>query len=50
MARYRTCRLAVPFPTLGGFTLLAVVAGIGAAVIPARRASRLNVLEALHYE
>jgi len=27
-----------------------VLAGIGAAVMPARRASRLNVLDALHYE
>ena len=26
------------------------LAGIGAAILPARRASRLNVLEALHYE
>jgi putative ABC transport system permease protein len=42
--------LAVPVPTLAAFTLLAVAAGIGAAVFPARRASRLNVLEALHYE
>jgi ABC-type lipoprotein release transport system permease subunit len=25
-------------------------AGVGAAVMPARRASRLNVLEALQYE
>jgi putative ABC transport system permease protein len=40
----------VPVPTLAAFTLLAVIAGIGAAVMPARRASRLNVLDALHYE
>jgi putative ABC transport system permease protein len=32
------------------FVLLAVVAGIGAAVLPARRAARLNVLQALQYE
>jgi putative ABC transport system permease protein len=32
------------------FTLLSVIAGIGAAIMPARRASRLNVLDALHYE
>jgi ABC-type antimicrobial peptide transport system permease subunit len=31
-------------------TLVAVLAGIGAAIMPARRASRLNVLDALHYE
>ena len=42
--------LAIPVPTLAAFTLLAILAGIGAAVMPARRASRLNVLEALQYE
>ena len=31
-------------------SVLAVVAGIGAAVLPARRAARLNVLQALQYE
>ena len=41
---------SLPVPTLAAFTLVAVVAGIGAAIIPARRASRLNVLDALHYE
>jgi putative ABC transport system permease protein len=40
----------VPVPTLAAFTLLSVLAGIGAAIMPARRASRLNVLDALHYE
>ena len=40
----------IPVPTLAAFTLLAVVAGIGAAIMPARRASRLNVLDALQYE
>ncbi len=40
----------VPVQTLAAFTLLAVIAGIGAAIMPARRASRLNVLDALHYE
>jgi putative ABC transport system permease protein len=40
----------VPVPTLAVFTVLAVIAGIGAAVMPARRASRLNVLNALQYE
>ena len=42
--------LTVPVLTLAAFTLLAVIAGIGAAILPARRASRLNVLDALHYE
>ena len=32
------------------FSWVAVAAGIGAAVFPARRAARLNVLEALQYE
>jgi putative ABC transport system permease protein len=32
------------------FTMIAAVAGILAAIPPARRASRLNVLDALHYE
>jgi putative ABC transport system permease protein len=41
---------SVPVPTLAAFTLVAVLAGIGAAIMPARRASRLNVLDALHYE
>ena len=42
--------MSLPLPTLIGFTLVAVLAGIGAAIMPARRASRLNVLDALHYE
>ena len=40
----------VPVAPLVAFTLLSVIAGIGAAIMPARRASRLNVLDALHYE
>jgi putative ABC transport system permease protein len=32
------------------FVVVAIVAGIAAAVLPARRAARLNVLEALQYE
>jgi putative ABC transport system permease protein len=42
--------LTIPLVPLAAFTLVAVIAGIGAAVLPARRASRLNVLDALHYE
>jgi putative ABC transport system permease protein len=41
---------AVPARSLVVFAVIAVLAGIGAAVLPARRAARLNVLEALHYE
>jgi putative ABC transport system permease protein len=32
------------------FAVVAIVAGIVAAVVPARRAARLNVLQALQYE
>ncbi len=41
---------AVPWVTLVVFVIAAVVAGMLAAIFPARRASRLNVLEALQYE
>jgi ABC-type antimicrobial peptide transport system permease subunit len=40
----------LPAAQLAAFVVLAVVAGIWAAVLPARRASRLNVLQALQYE
>jgi putative ABC transport system permease protein len=40
----------VPVGALAVFLLIAVVAGLGAALLPARRASRLNVLAALQYE
>ena len=41
---------SLPVLPLVIFTLVAVVAGVLAAILPARRASRLNVLEALQYE
>ena len=40
----------VPWGTLVVFVIAAVIAGIVAAIFPARRAARLNVLEALQYE
>ena len=40
----------LPEQELAYFVVLAVAAGIGAAVLPARRAARLNVLQALQYE
>jgi putative ABC transport system permease protein len=40
----------VPVGTLVVFVLAAVIAGLIAAIWPARRAGRLNVLEALQYE
>jgi putative ABC transport system permease protein len=41
---------AVPWGTILVFVLAAIVVGLIAAIFPARRASRLNVLEALQYE
>jgi putative ABC transport system permease protein len=41
---------SIPVPELAAFTIVAILAGLAAAVMPARRASRLNVLDALHYE
>jgi putative ABC transport system permease protein len=43
-------RFAVPVGSLVVFTLVAAVAGVLAAIGPARRASRLDVLRALQYE
>jgi putative ABC transport system permease protein len=41
---------SLPVGSLIAFTIVAFVAGVVAAVVPARRAARLNVLEALAYE
>jgi putative ABC transport system permease protein len=41
---------AVSLPSLVAFTVVAVVAGLLAAIAPARRAAKLNVLAALQYE
>jgi putative ABC transport system permease protein len=43
-------RFAVPVGSLVAFTVVAAVAGVLAAIGPARRASRLDVLKALQYE
>jgi putative ABC transport system permease protein len=40
----------IPWSRLVVFVVAAVIAGILAAIFPARRAARLNVLEALQYE
>jgi len=40
----------VPWGTLIAFVIAAILAGLVAAIFPARRASRLNVLAALQYE
>jgi putative ABC transport system permease protein len=42
--------LAVPYGMLAIFVGVAILAGMLAAILPARRASKLNVLEALQYE
>jgi putative ABC transport system permease protein len=42
--------LAIPVGGLATLLVLAAVAGMAAAVLPARRAARLDVLEALAYE
>jgi putative ABC transport system permease protein len=41
---------AVPWRTIVIFVVAAIIVGLIAAIFPARRAARLNVLEALQYE
>ena len=41
---------SLPIVPLVLFTCVAILAGVLAAILPARRASRLNVLKALQYE
>jgi putative ABC transport system permease protein len=43
-------KLAIPVGSLLALLVLSAIAGFGAAVIPARRAAKLDVLEALAYE
>ena len=50
IARVDFITLSWPITSLIVFALVAVVVGLLAAILPARRASRLNVLEALQYE
>ena len=42
--------LSIPVGQLVLFAIAAIIVGIVAAIFPARRAARLNVLEALQYE
>jgi len=42
--------LAIPWGTLAVLVVATIAAGILAAMFPARRASRLNILKALQYE
>ncbi|MFL5960099.1 MAG: ABC transporter permease [Gaiellaceae bacterium] len=41
---------AVPYASIAYFVIAAIIVGILAAIWPARRAAKLNVLEALQYE
>jgi putative ABC transport system permease protein len=41
---------SLPVVTIVAFSIVAIIAGVLAAIGPARRASRLNVLKALQYE
>jgi putative ABC transport system permease protein len=50
IARVNEIAFAVPIGQLVIFAIATIVVGILAAVFPARRAARLNVLEALQYE
>jgi ABC-type antimicrobial peptide transport system permease subunit len=50
VARIDFIEFSLPVVTLIVVALAAIVVGIIAAILPARRASRLNVLEALQYE
>jgi putative ABC transport system permease protein len=43
-------RYAIPLLPLVAFAVVAVLVGLVAAIMPAQRAARLNVLEALQYE
>ena len=43
-------KLAIPVGSLIVLLVLSALAGVGAAVLPARRAAKLDVLEALAYE
>jgi putative ABC transport system permease protein len=42
--------LTIPWGSLLFLFFLAGVAGVGAAILPARRAAKLDVLDALAYE
>ena len=50
IARIEFIEFTLPIFSLIVFTLAAILVGIVAAIAPARRAARLNVLEALQYE
>ncbi len=43
-------RYAIPLGSLVAFVLVAIEAGVWAAILPARRAAKLDPLQALQYE
>ena len=49
-AAIKFAAFTIPIGTLVVFVIAAIIAGMLAAIFPARRAGRLNVLEALQYE
>ena len=49
-ARVDFINFAVPISQIIVFAIAAIIVGIVAAILPARRASKLNVLQALQYE
>jgi putative ABC transport system permease protein len=50
VARIDFIVFALPVGQLIAFAIATIIVGIVAAIFPARRAARLNVLEALQYE
>ena len=42
--------MSVPYSQLVVYVVIAAIAGIVAAILPARRAARLNVLDAISHE
>ncbi len=50
VSRFNSIAFAIPVGQLIVFAFLTVVVGIIAAIFPARRAAKLNVLQALQYE
>jgi putative ABC transport system permease protein len=50
VARVDFIQFSLPVLSLAIFAVMAIVVGIVAAIFPARRAAKLNVLEALQYE